>query len=346
MKKSIFISLALCLTLFAQAKTINITYNYFGSSLNKALTKAERDTITTLTVTGTINAADFMIMRDSMPALKTVDLGAAGIKGYDGIFGTNYNIPGQDNSSDQDTSYASNIVPKHAFENNKTITSVILPQSATSMDKVAFAGCSALQTATLPPNITSLPEATFSHTSSLISVSIPASVTSIGGSAFYNSLSLSSITIPTNVTSIGDYAFSGCSGLSSITCKRNDPVSFYGIQFPFYNVNKNNCILYVPKGRTSYYGASTAYEWKDFYHIEEDPTSGITNSLLDKVTISKQADGVQITGLLEGEKLNVYTAQGQLLYSISSTDTAISLSLPASGVYILQVGRASRKFVY
>lgn len=346
MKKSIFISLALCLTLLTHAKTINVTYTYFGSSLNKALTKAERDTITSLTVTGTINAADFMIMRDSMPALKTVDLGAAGIEGYDGMFGTNYNIPGQNNSSIQDTSYVDGIVPKHAFQNNKTITLVILPQSATSMDEQVFVGCSALQTATLPPNITSLPAYTFANASSLISISIPPSTTSIGGSAFYNSLSLSSITIPANVTSIGNYAFDGCTGLSSIICKRNNPVDLSSTQYPFDGVDKNNCILYVPKGRISYYNATTAFEWKDFYNKEEDPTSGINNSLLDKVSISTQADGVQVSGLPYGEKLNVYTAQGLLLNSQTTTNTGISCSLPTHGVYILQVGRASRKFVY
>ena len=73
-----------------------------------------------------------------------------------------------------------------AFKGNTTITSVVIPNSVTSIGNMAFAACSGLT-----------------------SITIPNSVTSIGNYAFYNCIGLTSITIPNSVTSIESYAFEG-----------------------------------------------------------------------------------------------------------------------------------------
>ena len=78
----------------------------------------------------------------------------------------------------------------NAFYQNNNITSVIIPDSVTSIGEWAFAGCY-----------------------SLSSVVIGDSVTTIGEHAFYYCTSLSSVVIPDSVTSIGDNAFSNCSSL-------------------------------------------------------------------------------------------------------------------------------------
>ena len=66
-------------------KTINAT----PGSLNSQLTSSEKNTITDLTITGSIDASDFRIMRDSMPFLSMLDISAVTIASYTGSGGTN-----------------------------------------------------------------------------------------------------------------------------------------------------------------------------------------------------------------------------------------------------------------
>ena len=94
-----------------------------------------------------------------------------------------------------------------AFSGCKSLTSVTIPDSVTSIEDSAFDGCSSLTSVTIPNSVTSIGEYAFRDCKSLGSVTIPNSVTSIGDSAFSYCSSLTSVTIPDSVTSIGDYAF-------------------------------------------------------------------------------------------------------------------------------------------
>lgn len=79
-----------------------------------------------------------------------------------------------------------------------------------------FFNCSGLTSIIIPDSVTSIGSYTFYNCNSLKSIMIPDSVTSIGYAAFENCGGLTSITIPNSVTSIGMYAFSGCTGLTNI----------------------------------------------------------------------------------------------------------------------------------
>ncbi len=78
-----------------------------------------------------------------------------------------------------------------AFENNKTIKSVTIPESVKSVLSSAFSGCSALE-----------------------SVSLPEEIENIGAYAFLNCVMLDNIRIPN--CSVGFGAFQGCSALNNI----------------------------------------------------------------------------------------------------------------------------------
>ena len=103
------------------------------------------------------------------------------------------------------------------FKQMKTLTSVTIGNSITSIGKEAFYQCSSLTSIEIPNSVTSIGDWAFYQCSSLTSIEIPNSVTSIGESAFCGCHSLTSITIPNSVTSIVDGAFYGCSGLTSVT---------------------------------------------------------------------------------------------------------------------------------
>ena len=176
-----------------------------------------------------------------------------------------------------------------AFSSCLSLTSIAIPNSVTSIGEHSFYNCLSLTSITIPNNVTSIEESTFSHCSSLTSVTIPNSITSIGSFAFWNCSSLTSINIPDGTTRIYGMAFSGCLGLTSVTIPSSVTYTGYDIfescsniteihikhEFPrsinpsiFSDINKEHCILYVPKGCKNAYSAATG--WKEFKNIMEE----------------------------------------------------------------------------
>ena len=141
-------------------------------------------------------------------------------------------------------------IESSAFNGCANLTSIIIPDSITSIGDFAFENCSGLTSITIPDSVTSIGDHAFYNCSSLTSITvsennkyfsslngvlfnkdktelvtylignerteyaIPDSVTSIGDRAFYKCSSLTSIIIPDSVTSIGDHAFYNCSSLT------------------------------------------------------------------------------------------------------------------------------------
>ncbi len=108
-------------------------------------------------------------------------------------------------------------------------TTMTIPNSVTSIENGAFAGCFSLTSVAIPNSVTSIGESAFSGCSSLTSVAIPNSVTSIGESAFFGCSSLTSAAIPNSVTSIGKNAFWLCSRLTSVTIGNSVTSIGYGM---------------------------------------------------------------------------------------------------------------------
>ncbi len=96
------------------------------------------------------------------------------------------------------------------------IEEAVIPDGATSIGAVEFAGCTELKSVVIPDSVTSIGNGAFYDCESLTSVVIPDSVTTIGVSAFENCTSLTSVVIPDSVKSIGSSAFRGCINLESI----------------------------------------------------------------------------------------------------------------------------------
>lgn len=103
------------------------------------------------------------------------------------------------------------------YLNDKLITDLEIPDSVTSISKLAFYDCSGLKTVTIPGSVTSIGASAFYGCTNLKTVTIGNSVTKIGDNAFYYCYELSSVTIGNSVTEIGNYAFFYCKSLSSVT---------------------------------------------------------------------------------------------------------------------------------
>ena len=121
-----------------------------------------------------------------------------------------------------------------AFYNCTGITSVVIPNSVTSIGEYAFRGCSISEPVyndncfayfpcgyateyTIPDGIRQISGAAFYNCSDIISVTMPNSVTSIDMYAFRGCTGLTSVTLPDSLTKIGLHAFINCSGLTSVT---------------------------------------------------------------------------------------------------------------------------------
>ena len=108
-----------------------------------------------------------------------------------------------------------------AFDNCKSLTSIEIPASVTTIYYSAFQYCTSLTSIVIANGVTTIDNGAFSYCTGLTSIEIPASVTSIGYCAFMGCTSLNSINIPDGVTSIGTEVFKNCTSLTSIEISAN-----------------------------------------------------------------------------------------------------------------------------
>jgi len=239
MKRAFLIIIVLCVATVLQAqvsKTVNVT----AGDLSIALSTTEKTTVTNLTLTGTIDARDFKTLRDDMTVLAVLDLSSVSISEYNGTEGTDF----------YRSFYQEKAIPSCAFWGKKSLTSILLPSSVTSLQGLAFSSCTGLTSLSIPASVINIEYFTFYNCTYLIKVEInnptysslegvlfnktksvliqcpttktgsyiiPSSVTLIEKMAFSDCSNLTSITIPPTVTSILEGAFSNCSGLTSFT---------------------------------------------------------------------------------------------------------------------------------
>ena len=146
-------------------------------------------------------------------------------------------------------------IGESAFSGCTGLTSITIPNSVTGIGNSVFSGCTGLTSITIPNSVTSIDDYAFYKCTGLTSVTIGGSVTSIGYRTFYNCSGLTSVTIPDSVTSIGDEAFQSCSGLTSVTIG-NSVTSIGSAAFAYCSELMS---IKIPDGVTSVGSAAFAY---------------------------------------------------------------------------------------
>lgn len=107
------------------------------------------------------------------------------------------------------------IIPDYAFYEFKTLRSVTIPDSVTSIGRCAFADCEWLSDVALGNGITEIGICAFEECYTINNLIIPEGVTIIGDYAF-NYCGALTLTLPSTVSSIGEYAFGVTSKVQKI----------------------------------------------------------------------------------------------------------------------------------
>ena len=154
------------------SKTINVTT---PGTLSSHLTANEKSSVTNLVLTGSIDARDFKTIRDQLYVLSSLDIKDVNIAAYNGPDGTNGNI----------TDNPANAIPGSAFYNKKLLTSIILPESATSIQSWCFFNNTGITNITIPQSIKTIGENAFQDCTKLSSLIIKDASVVIEGGAFF-----------------------------------------------------------------------------------------------------------------------------------------------------------------
>ena len=155
--------------------------------------------VTSLAVSGPMNAADFDFINRSMTNLVSIDLTGANIEAYSG--------------SPVLTGYSSSpadVLPAYALHGMK-LTSVALPASVATLGEGSLAGIAA--TTLSLPTVTTVGEGAFAGATKL--ASLASSDVALGSLAFAGCSSLGSVTLAADRLPEG--AFKNCTSLKSVT---------------------------------------------------------------------------------------------------------------------------------
>ena len=176
-------------------------------------------------------------------------------------------------------------------ENGNEMTSIVIPESVTSIREGAFAACRSLTSITIGNHVTSIGDGAFSGCSSLSNVEIPNSVTIIDKSAFYRCSSLSSIVIPDSVTSIGWRAFANCESVTSVTIGKGVTVIYSDAFRNCSNIKDVYIKDVVAWANISFGGLYYAHpNWYGTLHILDDNGKEVTDLVIPEGVTSISDD--------------------------------------------------------
>ena len=213
----------LCTTANALEKSVTLTE---AGTLSNQITGDEKLTITDLTISGPINTADILFIRqmtgadngDNKPTagkLQHLNLRGARFTKSTGSYifmkkGLSNNV-GYGISED-------NLVDQYMFFGCDKLVEVKLPATTQKINNNAFNGCSKLTTCAIPVAVTHIGDYAFAKCKALKDVNIPAAVSYMGTAAFSECTSIETVNFNEDcqIKEIRANTFNGCSALKSV----------------------------------------------------------------------------------------------------------------------------------
>jgi len=290
-----------------------------AGTLNNALQNTLN--ITSLILSGNIDARDIKHIRDNFPSLLSLNMKGTHMKGYTGKLGTNQSV----------YSYPENEMPESSFNDPSTgihsyIQSLVLPEDLDSIGQYAFTDCSALK-----------------------SIILPANLKSIETWAFYGCTGLDTITLPSGLLYIKESCFAHCDSLTRLTNLSLQPISIGSNVFS--NSTLLNCKLIVSDESVLLYKAATV--WKNFYQImgassfatikEEE-----NNVLLYPIPV-KNLMTIKLNDSTKIISLKIFDLNGKIYWVSDGNAIQIDVSGLPKNTYFLQLSTSKkiivRKFI-
>ena len=218
-------------------RSVEIDASGVGSALRSAIGDEFTTSVADLTVKGTINSYDVIVLRTKMPLLHKLDLSQANIVASDFPYYNNHCT--SDNeigdymfygcSSLRELKIPENItyIGERALSGCSSLVSFEMPDALQTIESAAFTGCSSLKSIVIPNGVKTLPDNGLKNVSSvafglfygcsaLESVTLPDGLENISRSAFHSCKKLKEIMLPPTVKIIEENAFEGCSSLEVI----------------------------------------------------------------------------------------------------------------------------------
>jgi len=188
MKSTLFTLTFLLMTISLSQARPNKTVEVTAGNLASVLTAGDLDTVTNLTLIGSLDYRDFALFRSKkFYSLTDLNLKDVNIEAYG--------------------SYPKNMLPYKSFVFCLDLKNVTLPTSLVAIGDSAFYSCFGLMSVTILDSTTTIGIGAFRKCWNLSTVILPSSLKIIGDFAFDICIALSSMTLPASVTYIGDYAF-------------------------------------------------------------------------------------------------------------------------------------------
>ena len=208
MKRNLLFALLLLpLSVFAQNE-LTVSVDSIGT-LSKYLPDSIRYKISSLTISGDLNGADFALIKDIAGRTKIKDKTDFLLKKIDLSEVTII-------ESKNGLKTKAEEVPDRLFAGARALEHVVLPTSATSIGKSVFDGCKELQTVVLPDELREIHASAFNGCEKITEIELPESLVTIEDHVFTGCTALERITIPKEVTRVGANSFENCKHLTSI----------------------------------------------------------------------------------------------------------------------------------
>lgn len=179
-------------------KSIEVTASNKGSAVRTVIGENLLDGVVDLTIKGTINSYDIIVLNQKMPILRNLNLGEATIVACDYPYYNSYCT--EDNT-----------LGAYMFYQKSSLRNVVLPSNIVgTIGASAFENCYYIKSITIPEGITRIGGRAFYYNTSggLTSIHLPKNLKEIGSGAFQN-CELTEIILPPSLEVIGESAFWG-----------------------------------------------------------------------------------------------------------------------------------------
>lgn len=148
-------------------------------------------------------------------------------------------------------------VGDYALHKAKTLDTIILPNSVSTIGKEAFSESSL--TSIIMTNVTEIGQYAFYQCIQLTSIDLPPTLEMILANAFALCYNIESIVIPASCALIDNYAFDDCTKLRDIYCKATEPPRLGSNVFRGID---SNAKIYVPTASVGAYQSNST--WRSY----------------------------------------------------------------------------------